>query len=70
MLIGGLIGLAIYSVISVLSIAHIQSQVNKHNSNKLLVMANGRAKVTIDYGHNVIIAVACVSIGAVIGYFI
>lgn len=72
MLIGGLIGLAFYSVIALISMAYVQAEVNRYNNalGGSLARLTGRAKMTIDYGQIAIKAVAHVSIGAVIGYFI
>ncbi len=72
MLIGAVIGLAVYSVLVVLNIAYIQHKVDRHNSalNGALARLKGRARVRLYYGQIVIKGIAFVSIGAVIGYFI
>lgn len=69
MLIGAIIGLAIYSVIVVINLGMIRAEVNRHN-NGISGRLKGRARVIIHYGQIVITSIAWMSVGAVIGYFI
>lgn len=70
MLIGGLIGLAVYSAIGVVLMGLAQTKVDKHNQDQTRVMLLGKAKVTVNWPQVAMSVAAFTSIGAVIGYFI
>lgn len=70
MLIGGLIGFSVYSVIGMVLMGLAQTKADKHNRDQARVMLLGKAKVTVSLPQVAMSVAAFTSIGAVIGYFI
>lgn len=72
MFIGGLVGFAVFSVLSMLSISALQAEVNRHNKalGGNLARYTGKAKLNINYPFVIAGCFAFTSVGAVIGYFI